>query len=231
MTKIINHRREAHKTNLVSQCAVAVLLVVTTCTAATAQSVVVNGSFEDPTVVSVDGYVLRSSGAIFGGWTVGGNSIDHIGSFWQSAEGAQSLDLNGANQGSVYQDLATTPGTSYLFSFAMAGNPYGDDAKRMQVNWGGAQVADLTFDQAGTSATGMNWGYHSYLLNAVSSTTRIEFVSLTGTMNGRKGVAAFYGPALDDVKVEAVPLPAAAWLFGSGLLGLIGMARREKRDQ
>ena len=28
--------------------------------------------------------------------------------------------------------------------------------------------------------------------------------------------------------VRAVPLPAAAWLFGSGLLGLIGVARRRK---
>ena len=28
--------------------------------------------------------------------------------------------------------------------------------------------------------------------------------------------------------VAAVPIPAAAWLFGSGLLGLIGIARRKK---
>ncbi len=28
--------------------------------------------------------------------------------------------------------------------------------------------------------------------------------------------------------VSAVPLPAAAWLFGSGLLGLVGVARRKK---
>lgn len=34
---------------------------------------------------------------------------------------------------------------------------------------------------------------------------------------------------LDNVQVEvsAVPVPAAVWLFGSGLLGLIGMARRK----
>lgn len=29
------------------------------------------------------------------------------------------------------------------------------------------------------------------------------------------------------VKVSAVPVPAAVWLFGSGLLGLIGVARRK----
>ncbi|MBI5042206.1 MAG: DUF1566 domain-containing protein [Gammaproteobacteria bacterium] len=32
-----------------------------------------------------------------------------------------------------------------------------------------------------------------------------------------------------DVGVPAVPVPAAAWLFGSGLLGLIGVARRNCR--
>lgn len=28
--------------------------------------------------------------------------------------------------------------------------------------------------------------------------------------------------------VSEVPLPAAIWLFGSGLIGLVGMARRKK---
>lgn len=28
--------------------------------------------------------------------------------------------------------------------------------------------------------------------------------------------------------VSAIPVPAAVWLFGSGLLGLVGMARRKK---
>ena len=32
-----------------------------------------------------------------------------------------------------------------------------------------------------------------------------------------------------DFRVAAVPVPAAVWLFGSGLLGLIGMARRRKQ--
>ena len=32
---------------------------------------------------------------------------------------------------------------------------------------------------------------------------------------------------IDNIVVNAVPIPAAAWLLGSGLLGLIGVARRK----
>jgi len=31
-----------------------------------------------------------------------------------------------------------------------------------------------------------------------------------------------------DITTSVVPVPAAAWLFGSGLLGLVGVARRKK---
>ena len=34
-------------------------------------------------------------------------------------------------------------------------------------------------------------------------------------------------PILTDGSISAVPVPAAVWLFGSGLLGLIGIARRK----
>ena len=33
---------------------------------------------------------------------------------------------------------------------------------------------------------------------------------------------------LVDVTVQPIPVPAAVWLFGSGLLGLVGIARRRK---
>lgn len=32
---------------------------------------------------------------------------------------------------------------------------------------------------------------------------------------------------IDDLTFSAVPVPAAVWLFGSGLMGLVGMARRQ----
>jgi len=38
----------------------------------------------------------------------------------------------------------------------------------------------------------------------------------------------FYSIAFDNFSITAVPVPAAIWLFGSGLIGLIGVARRKK---
>lgn len=34
---------------------------------------------------------------------------------------------------------------------------------------------------------------------------------------------------IDQMEVSAVPVPSAVWLFGSGLLGLVGVARRKVR--
>lgn len=50
-----------------------------------------------------------------------------------------------------------------------------------------------------------------------------EFMLSAGETNNISGLIDSYGDA-----VSTVPIPAAAWLFGSGLLGLIGIARRKK---
>jgi hypothetical protein len=33
-----------------------------------------------------------------------------------------------------------------------------------------------------------------------------------------------------NANMSSVPVPAAVWLFGSGLLGLVGIARRKKKN-
>jgi len=46
---------------------------------------------------------------------------------------------------------------------------------------------------------------------------------------GRRHISAlFYGGRLEDPVV--VPIPAAMWLMGSGLLGLVGVARRRRQS-
>lgn len=50
-----------------------------------------------------------------------------------------------------------------------------------------------------------------------------------GISTSLKSYAFFNAWAVHDGDVASlVPVPAAAWLFGSGLLGLIGMAKRKK---
>jgi len=52
-----------------------------------------------------------------------------------------------------------------------------------------------------------------------------------GTLSGGYTTDLFTGNVLvlaTVTEVQAVPVPAAVWLFGSGLIGLVGIARRKK---
>ena len=40
--------------------------------------------------------------------------------------------------------------------------------------------------------------------------------------------AAFDFTSITASNASVIPVPAAVWLFGSGLLGLVGVARRRK---
>ena len=180
-----------------------------------AQNLVVNGSFETPPAGG--SFVSYGGGGNIGGWTVGGSGVDHIGGFWQAADGTQSVDLNGANAGSVFQDLVTIPGGQYRIRFALAGNPFGFEAKHLSVLWDGAQVGDFTFDPAGTSANAMGWIYQTINVTAPDALARLEFLSTTGAMPGSQGVTTFYGPALDDISViVGVPEPGSLALLLGG---------------
>jgi hypothetical protein len=53
---------------------------------------------------------------------------------------------------------------------------------------------------------------------------------MNGTWNDASGVYyALVRNGAQDFVVKAVPIPAAAWLLGSGLLGLFGLARRKRQ--
>lgn len=46
-----------------------------------------------------------------------------------------------------------------------------------------------------------------------------------GFQDGHAGTRTFYAWAVHSGDVSAVPVPAAVWLFGSGLIGLFGLAK------
>ncbi|MBL8887777.1 MAG: DUF642 domain-containing protein [Phycisphaerales bacterium] len=181
--------------------ALLICLVSSASSVATAQNLLVNGGFEAPNA----GGSFTSRSGDFGpgnGWSIGG-AIDHIGGFWAAADGFQSVDLNSASAGSVFQSFPTTPGRVYRIRYAASENFFGFADKTMTVSWNSGIIESvrITHDPLRTT-TNMKWVYRTLHAHAASTTSTLAFISTTGSMPGSQGNTAFYGPAIDDVSVE-----------------------------
>ena len=180
-----------------------------------------NGSFELGSVNPGGGWTTLSSGnPAITGWEIFDGTVDYIGGYWQAADGSRSVDLNG-NDGSagIRQTFDTIAGDTYQIRFALAGNPDGAPlTKSVQLTSGGAsQLFSFTIPP-GASHADMGWAYHSLLFTATADSTTLSFLSNTA--------GVYFGPAIDDVSVTAVPEPATLSLVA---LGLVAGARNRLR--
>ena len=126
----------------------------------------------------------------------------------------------------------SAPGTTYagstgsemanLFYNTLGNKGYYDIAgSSPQPGWGLTNSGPFTNLQA-------NW-YWSGTTYAPLSGAEWIFGFDTGDQSAAVATSnAYYAMAVRTGDVATVPIPAAAWLFESGLLGLIGVARRHK---
>lgn len=187
-----------------------------------AASLISNGSFESANS-SPGGFTTLTNGSTaITDWTVGGSSVDYIGTYWQASDGSRSLDMSGNGAGSVSQAVSLIAGQAYELTFDMAGNPdNADKSKDLQVQVSdGLVTQNFNFDATGKTKANMGWLSKSLVFTALATNYTITFKSLE---------ANAYGAALDNVALSAVPLPAAAWLFGTALAGAAGFGRLKKR--
>jgi len=93
----------------------------------------------------------------------------------------------------------------------------GTDGMKGNLPMGPLPVATSTLDTDGVSITGDDGIGGSEMDNGPFSGFNANFDMTSVTMTN-------YTPT-----PSAVPVPAAVWLFGSGLVGLAGIARRRKQ--
>ena len=106
------------------------------------------------------------------------------------------------------QAYSTTTATPMVID-ELSPNPWGD----LNLVAGG-----IVPDQAGLTLV-----YDFGLINSIAS-SYTNFILDPGIWTGVQYEFNVYG---NDPLVSAVPVPAALWLFGSGLLGLIGIVRKK----
>jgi choice-of-anchor C domain-containing protein len=160
-----------------------------------------NGSFESGAYADGgSGFEQLNAGdASIDGWTVDSGSIDWIGTYWPADDGSMSIDLSGAEAGTISQTFDTTIGNTYTVSFSLSGNPDGlPTVKTLDVSATGGTTASYSYDASLNSLSNMNWTQETYTFLATSATTTLSFISTTATA---------FGPAIDAVVVtESVPV-------------------------
>ena len=186
-----------------------------------------NGSFESPVV---NGNFETKTGTGIDDWVIGG-TVDHIDGYWQAADGAQSVDLNGTTLGSLSQDLSLAPSSGYVLSFYLAENPDGPpDPKSLTVTITDTTLLPQIVTTAGITSThdDMNWTQFLFpFTTGLSGLYTLTFASTSvGTPTAGCPSGDCWGPALDAVTIM-IPEPETYAMVLAGL-ALLGFAARRR---
>jgi hypothetical protein len=183
---------------------------------------------------SGDGGYLQGQPA-FATWSPFFDAMDEI-----TAEGGGAVDALGANWGVYQADGNFTMGnnnglvSTATFTGTAVGDGHNGDTLDNQVTWSGNLAAGTySLVIGGTDASNL-----SSLFTAVQAGTPNGCTGVSTACNGTtygtdytnlRAARNMYILMTVDGNASPVPVPAAVYLFGSGLVGLVGLARRRMK--
>lgn len=146
-----------------------------------------------------------------------------------------SVTLLSTSDGMATNGTATSSATNPLY-MSIYGSGVQGQSLIFSFDYDITAIALATGDDAIGSAAVSLWDYNGFIdilpeANASSIGPISDVQSTAGSFNVVLNYGEFdqfVGYANSSGFASAVPIPAAVWLFGSGLIGLIGIARRKK---
>lgn len=177
---------------------------------------IANGSFEDTTQNSGTWSVYSS----INGWTtVSGAGIEIRNNVIGTAQdGNNFVELDSHNNSAMAQTIATSANSFYDLSFYYSPRiSQPDSTNGISVFWNDVLLGDITAQGSSLNV----WTLYSFTVKGTGS----DVLKFAAT-----GLNDSLGGNLDNVSLtpSPVPLPAAAWLFGSALIGFISLSNRRK---
>ena len=129
-----------------------------------------------------------------------------------------------------FQSFTVGPGATGLDPFGL---DFGLNSYGIDLGFGTAAVGDLSFESDATLQAIQSDSFVLGTLNfdtlsTGTSALTFSYALLAGELDPSGLFVTELQAAVQDGSVSVVPVPAAIWLFGTGLIGLVGFSKRGK---